>query len=130
MQFDQVYLLYQDWHPFEAAFQLFRHLPSKQPSSMVFCHRDLELQCSRHYDAIFPNSSTDHVKQHTKKVSYLELRPSIGSLEIWLRSLENSLARPRSRSNMTEDFSLKALVLGTIIMSASAEAESSQGRRP
>ena len=27
--------------------------------------------------------------------------------------------------NMTEDFSLKALVLGTIIMSASAEAESS-----
>ena len=32
--------------------------------------------------------------------------------------------------NMTEDFSLKALVLGTIIMSASAEAESSWGRRP
>ena len=32
----------------------------------------------------------------------LELRPSIASLEIWLRSLENSPARPRSRSKCSK----------------------------
>ena len=33
----------------------------------------------------------------------LELRPSIGLLEIWLGSLENLPARPRSRSKMLEN---------------------------
>ena len=36
----------------------------------------------------------------------LELRPSIGSLEIWLGSLENSPARPRSRSKCSNKKSL------------------------
>ena len=35
-------------------------------------------------------------------VTEIELRPSIGSLEIWLGSLENSPARARSRSKMLE----------------------------
>ena len=49
-------------------------------------------------------------KTHKKVVNWsvslrpylIELRPSIRSLEIWLGSLENSPARPRSRSKMLE----------------------------
>ena len=37
-----------------------------------------------------------------RKLIYLELRQSIGSLEIWLRLLENSTAWPRSISKMLE----------------------------
>ena len=43
-----------------------------------------------------------------------------GHTIFWRNSLNH-----KNKQDMTEDFSLKALVLGTIIMSASAEAESS-----
>ena len=55
----------------------------------------LELFCTRKWPAAF-------LAHDTSLLFELELRPSIGSLEIWLGSLENSPARPRSRSKMLE----------------------------